>query len=246
MKDDKLVGFRQSIQLIYVDDAASDGVQVLKDFTQLCETHGLDKCFTYSPKFFDYESYVVFGTEAIKSVVIALVGIYIIMLLITANMTVSTMILICVALVDLFLLALMYFWKLTFNSISVVNTTIAIGLAVDYSAHIAHGYMLSETPKVHPETGKECTDEEKRVLKARDALGSMGSSVFHGAFSTFLAIVVLAPSESYIFKIFFRMWFGIIIFGVANGFILLPVMLSYYGPLPADSSKKIADNDQDA
>ena len=59
----------------------------------------------------------------------------------------------------------------------------------------------------------------------------MGSSVFHGAFSTFLAIVTLSPSQSYIFKTFFKMWFGIIVFGVANGFILLPVLLSLCGPL---------------
>lgn len=59
----------------------------------------------------------------------------------------------------------------------------------------------------------------------------MGPSVFHGAFSTFLAIVVLAPSNSYIFQNFFKMWFGIIIYGVANGFIFLPVLLSLCGPL---------------
>lgn len=159
------------------------------------------------------------------------------MLIVTANITVSIFILLCVALVDLFLLSLLYMWDLDFNSVSVVNITIAIGLAVDYSAHIAHGYMHSETPEVHPETGKECTDSEKRILKARGALGSMGSSVFHGAFSTFLAIVVLAPSKSYIFEIFFRMWFGIIVFGVANGFILLPVLLSLCGPLPDEPQK---------
>ena len=59
----------------------------------------------------------------------------------------------------------------------------------------------------------------------------MGSSVFHGAFSTFLAIVVLSPSNSYIFVSFFKMWFGIIVFGLANGFVLLPVMLTLWGPL---------------
>lgn len=66
----------------------------------------------------------------------------------------------------------------------------------------------------------------------------MGSSVFHGAFSTFLAIVVLSPSKSYIFTSFFRMWFGIIIFGVANGFILLPVLLSLCGPLNTQKKAK--------
>ena len=63
----------------------------------------------------------------------------------------------------------------------------------------------------------------------------MGSSVFHGAASTFLAILPLAAAKSYVFTVFFKMWFGIIVFGVANGFILLPVMLSFFGPLsPSD------------
>ena len=62
------------------------------------------------------------------------------------------------------------------------------------------------------------------------ALRKMGSSVFHGGFSTFLAIVVIAPAESYIMAVFFRLWFGIISFGMANGFLLLPVVLSFCGP----------------
>jgi len=59
----------------------------------------------------------------------------------------------------------------------------------------------------------------------------MGSSVFHGAFSTFLAITVLSQSKSYIFEVFFKMWYGIIIFAVCNGFFLLPVILSLIGPI---------------
>lgn len=69
------------------------------------------------------------------------------------------------------------------------------------------------------------------MLKVRKALTQMGSSVFHGAASTFLAILPLSAAASYIFTVFFRMWFGIIVFGVANGFILLPVLLSLIGPL---------------
>lgn len=72
----------------------------------------------------------------------------------------------------------------------------------------------------------------------------MGTSVFHGAFSTFLAIVALGPSKSYVFKNFFRMWFGIIIFGVANGFILLPVMLSLFGPLNKVTHIEIEEKDK--
>ena len=58
----------------------------------------------------------------------------------------------------------------------------------------------------------------------------MGSSVFHGGFSTFLAISTLSVAKSYIFEVFFKCWFGIILFGMANGFLLLPVILSFAGP----------------
>ena len=32
----------------------------------------------------------------------------------------------------------------------------------------------------------------------------MGSAVIHGAFSTFLAVLILSTSKSYIFRIFFK------------------------------------------
>jgi len=60
----------------------------------------------------------------------------------------------------------------------------------------------------------------------------MGSSVIHGGVSTFIAIMVISGAKSYIFEVFFKMWFGIIIFGLANGFILLPIILSFVGPIP--------------
>jgi len=66
----------------------------------------------------------------------------------------------------------------------------------------------------------------------------MGSSVFHGALSTFLAITVLSQSKSYIFEVFFKMWYGIIIFAVCNGFFLLPVILSLIGPIDETEQKQ--------
>ena len=59
----------------------------------------------------------------------------------------------------------------------------------------------------------------------------MGSSVFHGGASTFIAISVLGFSNTYTFQVFFKTWFGIVIFGMSNGFLLLPVILSLIGPL---------------
>jgi len=65
----------------------------------------------------------------------------------------------------------------------------------------------------------------------------MGSSVIHGGASTFIAVMVLSMAKSYIFVVFFKMWFGIVIFGMANGFILLPTILSLIGPVPDTAQK---------
>jgi len=188
---------------------------------------------------------VVFNKETILNITLALLAVFMVLMVITANLTITLFILFCVVLVDLFLFSLLAFWDVTLNSVTVVNIVIAIGLAVDYSAHIGHTYLTIDPPSVD-ENGTPLTNYEKRRFKARGALSSMGSSVFHGAFSTFLAIVVLAPTNSYVFKVFFKMWFGIIIFGVANGFILLPVMLTLCGPLNrVQKVKKNAVRDSD-
>ena len=75
----------------------------------------------------------------------------------------------------------------------------------------------------------------------------MGSSVFHGGFSTLLAISALGPSSSYVFVVFFKLWVGIIIFGMSNGFFLLPVILSFIGPVESDkpSGKTTSAKDED-
>ena len=64
----------------------------------------------------------------------------------------------------------------------------------------------------------------------------MGSSVFHAAFSSFLALIPLAFAESFHFRVFFKTWTGITVFGFVNGLFLLPALMSEIGPLTDRSS----------
>lgn len=130
-----------------------------------------------------------------------------------------------VILVDLYILGLIYYWGLTLNPLVVVNIIVAIGTSVDFSAHIAYAYLVEEVPDSFNNT-----DDRIRSYKAQKALSKMGSSVFHGGFSTFAAISVIGFANNYIFVVFYKLWFGIILFGMANGFLLVPVILSLIGP----------------
>ena len=230
------------INLIFISDPSTDGSQLISDMRRITSYGPLDS-FGYMQQFLNYETYGMFGKEALFNITCALAAIFVIMLLLTANLTVSLFILICVALVDLFLFALMVFWSVSYNTVTGLNIIAALGLAVDYSAHIGHAYLLVDEP-THDDEGRELTKSERRMYKAKHALITMGSSVFHGAFSTFLAILALAPAKSYIFLSFFKMWFGIVVFGVLNGFILLPVMLALIGPLKKAHSDDVKQETQ--
>ena len=74
-----------------------------------------------------------------------------------------------------------------------MNFNFALGIAIDYSAHIAHKYLMI-TP---PDSIK--SSRGKREYKVRLAVSQMGSSVFHGGFSTFLAIIVMGFGQTYVF-----------------------------------------------
>ena len=107
-----------------------------------------------------------------------------------------------------------------------------LGLSVDFSAHIAHTYLVVEVPSSITKLS------EKRTYKAKVAISSMGSSVIHGGMSTLLAVLCTSGAKHYIFQVFFKMWFGIVIFGLSAGFILLPTILSLVGPVPDTNHKK--------
>ena len=176
-----------------------------------------------------------FTSELTLCLSLSIVVILIIILVVTANVKVMFFVALCVGITDIFLFALIHYWGLTLNPIVLMHVIVSIGISVDYSAHIGYAYLVEPLPYDVDFESKS----EIRVYKSKMALSKMGSSVFHGGFSTFIAILVLAPGTTYIFLAFFKCWIGIILFGMSNGFMFLPVILSFIGPLgPVDRSDK--------
>lgn len=58
----------------------------------------------------------------------------------------------------------------------------------------------------------------------------IGAAVLYGAGSTLLAQSLLAFSDAYVFRTFFKIFFMVVLFGIWHGLILLPVILSTIGP----------------
>ena len=117
------------------------------DVRRLEDDYGPEGIYSYATEYLDFEQYVVFTYESVYSCALSIVAVIFVILFITASISVTVMVAMAVLLVDFFIVALVYYWNLNFNSIVVVQVVIAIGLAVDYSAHIAHTYLTVEPPE---------------------------------------------------------------------------------------------------
>lgn len=85
----------------------------MKDF-------GLPGTWTYSGEYLNYEQYFNFVPETLYSSTCSFIAVCCVILFITTSLTATFLVALCVALVDLYLLALLYFWGLTFNTIVVL------------------------------------------------------------------------------------------------------------------------------
>lgn len=174
--------------------------------------------FGYTRFYVGWETNKVISKELIRNLVLAGVIVFLVTLFLIADILVSLMVLSCVAFTLINIAGYMHFWGLTVDTVTTIQLIIAIGLSVDYSAHIGHGFMASRNGN--------------RVERAANALEEIGPAVVHGGFSTFLAFVCLGASQSYVFSTFFKLFFLVVVFGMFHGLVYLPIILSLLGPKP--------------
>ena len=118
----------------------------------------------------------------------------------------------------------MTLWGVSLDSISMINLIMCIGFSVDFSAHISYHFMSHTNMSM-----------EERVC---DSLYALGLPISQGAISTILGVIGLALAPSYIFITFFKMVFLVIVLGAVHGLVLLPVLLSLFGPGACCSRKE--------
>ncbi|CAG0885312.1 unnamed protein product [Darwinula stevensoni] len=167
--------------------------------------------------YLNWETDDVIQTELYRNLAFGLLCVFFMTLLLIANIHTSLMVFLCVLMTMVNMAGLMHWWGLTIDTVSSLSLILAIGLSVDYSAHVGHTFM---------------TCQGTREERAEKTLATIGPAVFHGGFSTFLAFILLCRTDSHVFSTFFKIFFGVVIFGLYHGLCFLPVILSLVGPSP--------------
>ena len=152
-----------------------------------------------SKSYISWETDEVIMHELHRNVGLAVAAISLTTLFLLSDLVAAFLVLLCIVLCLVEIGGFMHFWGLTVDTVTCNHLIIAIGLCVDYSAHIAHRFLV--------ELGT-------RNERAAAALENIGPAVLNGGFSTMLAFILLANSKSYVFLTFFKVFFLVVTIGL--------------------------------
>ncbi|CEM34095.1 unnamed protein product [Vitrella brassicaformis CCMP3155] len=221
----KFSGDNQTIESYRMTFFAKSGVNGLKlmegsrdDCRKASEAKaGAIKCQAFGEYFIYYESDATILFDTFQNMGWALLAVLIVSIFLMHHWQCWVLVILMILSIDVGLFAFMKFWGLDLNMLTMVNLIISIGFSVDYTTHVCHTFAHATGPtKNH---------------RANETLVLMGNAIFHGAISTFLAIVLIVTVDSFIFVVFFRMMTLVLCFGFLHGLIILPVILTFFGPL---------------
>lgn len=157
----------------------------------------------------------VIQRELYRNLLLAVLCVMLTTTVLILNVGACFWIFICVFLTLVDVCGMMYYWGLTVDIVSCIALVLAVGLCVDYAAHVGQTFLHHHGSR------------HERVLRTME---SIGTAVLNGGTSTMLAMSVLSLSNAYVFQAFFKIFFLLVLIGLFHGIIFLPVVLSIVGP----------------
>lgn len=170
---------------------------------------------SYSEFYLFFDGMKVVEEQLLTNIGFAVMGVFIVSLVLLGGLYPAILVLAMIISIDLEVFGSFYYWGVDINYVSAINLVVAVGLSVDACAHICYSFLSA--------TGT-------RNERAKHALDEIGPAVTNGLISTLLVLVPLILAKSFIFQIFLRCFFSIIIHSLFHGVVVFPVVLSLVGP----------------
>ncbi|XP_038259048.1 protein patched homolog 1 isoform X2 [Dermochelys coriacea] len=168
--------------------------------------------------FLFWEQYIGLRHWLLLSISVVLACTFLVCALFLLNPWTAGIIVVVLALMTVELFGMMGLIGIKLSAVPVVILIASVGIGVEFTVHVALAFLTAIGDKNH-----------RAVL----ALEHMFAPVLDGAVSTLLGVLMLAGSEfDFIVRYFFAVLAILTILGVLNGLVLLPVLLSFFGPYP--------------
>ncbi|GAB1610711.1 patched domain-containing protein 3-like isoform X1, partial [Argonauta hians] len=209
---------------ITVTGINKDKLDFMNHLEDISEKYFPDSCIASAENYIQWKMNHVLEMEIKRNICLAFLSVFLITSVMIMNWKTSLMVVISVVLTLVDICGFLRVWGLYVDTTSCVIITIAVGLVVDFSVHVGFAYMTMKGP-----------EDDRMIITLKE----MGPPVFHGGFSTFIAVLPLCLGDTYPFKTFFKVFFLVITFGLFHGLIFLPVILSLYAPPPYPSAKTV-------
>ncbi|KAM4754098.1 protein patched homolog 1-like isoform 2-T2 [Cyanocitta cristata] len=198
----------------------SDFVEAIKKVRAICNNYAGMGIASYPNgyPFLFWEQYIGLRHWLLLSISVVLVCTFLVCALFLLNPWTSGIIVVVLALMTVELFGMMGLIGIKLSAVPVVILVASVGIGVEFTVHIALAFLTA------------VGDKNRRAVLA---LEHMFAPVLDGAVSTLFGVLMLAGSEfDFIARYFFAVLTILTILGVLNGLVLLPVLLSLFGPYP--------------
>jgi len=138
----------------------------------------------------------------------------------------AALMLVVVAAIDVVLVGSLWYIGEYCNMVTMVILTLAVGLSVDFSAHVTHAFLHSaDRDATTPSSASSASSSSSQGRSVFVAVDAMLAPLLKGGTSTLLAVLPMAFSDSYVIRLFCEICLLIISVGLFFGLFVVPALL---------------------
>ena len=106
------------------------------------QTYGLQETYSFDKTYIEAETVGNLAYELYTMLGYAILTVTLVVLFITFDIRMTFFVICQVSLVVIYMVGICQIWGLTLNHVMALNLAFALGVAIDFSVHIAHKYLV--------------------------------------------------------------------------------------------------------